>query len=186
MSGRDDDALRWDGDDDPTLEAGTAAPVAEEPTAQQDPVAQQDLAAQQDPAATADPLALPDGFTAVGKGANAVGHIAPDGTVTMPSEPAPMGNAALVTLGVLAGVYLLYTIGWFISGDRLRVVARLLVSDAAYLPAFVFAVAAPLLWFVTVVVVTRASAAWVRLALLVAGVVLLVPWPFVMVGAVGQ
>lgn len=163
----DDDALRWDGDDDPTLDVGAAE-------------------TEHDPAATADPAALPEGFTAVGKGAEKVGRIEKDGTVVMPGDRTPMSSATLVTLGILGGVYVIYTIGWIVAGERLRVVARLLVSDAAYLPALVLAVLAPALWFATTFVATRDAKTWVRVAWLVAGVVLLVPWPFVMVGAVGR
>jgi hypothetical protein len=65
-TGRDDDALRWDGDDDPTLDVGGVRAAAEEP------------------------LALPDGFTAVGKDSDKVGRIEADGTVVMPGEHAPM------------------------------------------------------------------------------------------------
>jgi hypothetical protein len=48
------------------------------------------------------------------------------------------------------------------------------------------AVCAPLLWFATTLLLTQRSPAWVRIVWLVAGVVLLVPWPFIMIGTVGQ
>jgi len=35
-------------------------------------------------------------------------------------------------------------------------------------------------------VLTRAKAAWIRIGLLLLGVVLLVPWPFVTVGVIGS
>lgn len=165
----DDDALTWDGDDDPTLDTsdarGAATPEAAAPAA---------------------PAALPDGFTAVGKGAETVGHIDADGTIVMPGDRAPMSNGALVTMGILGGIYAIYTIGWVVAGERLRVVARLLVAEWAYLPAFWCAVIAPLAWFGATFVATRDAKTWVRMAWLIAGVVLLVPWPFVLVGAVGQ
>jgi hypothetical protein len=41
-------------------------------------------------------------------------------------------------------------------------------------------------WFATELVVTRGRRLWVRFAWLVAGVVLLVPWPFIMVGVIGR
>ena len=175
-TGRDDDALRWDGDDDPTLDVGAAS---ETPESVPEP-------APAAPEPEPEPAALPDGFTAVGKGAERVGHIEEDGTVVMPGDRTPMGNAALVTLGILGGVYLIHTIGWIVAGERLRVVARLLVSDWAYLPCFWAAFLAPVLWFTACFVATLDSATWVRLAWLAAGIVLLVPWPFVMVGAVGR
>lgn len=159
-TGRDDDALRWDGDDDPTLDDGVRA-AAEEP------------------------LALPDGFTAVGKDSDRVGRIERDGTVVMPGDHLPMSNATLVTLGIIGGAYLLFTIGWIVGGLRLQGTAQFLVSPVGYQAALWLAIAAPLLWFVAAYVLSRTARTWVRLVWLVAGLVLLVPWPFVMVGAVG-
>lgn len=182
---RDDDALSWGGDDDPTLDTGAPRRPA---------------------AGDATSASLPDGFTAVGKGSEAVvsGDVPPrdaravdaadadaadaDAPATgEPGAPAPLGNVALVALGLLGGMYLLFTIGWFIGGSRLQAVAPLLlVSPAAYVPAFWLAVLAPAIWFVATLVLTRRSATWVRFVWLVAGAVLLVPWPFVMIGVVGQ
>ncbi|MFT3799417.1 DNA polymerase III subunit gamma/tau [Microbacterium sp.] len=156
----DSDALSWDGDDDPTLHAG-ARPAPE-------------------------PVALPQGFTAVGKGADEVGRIEVDGTVTMPGEPAPVSNTMLVVFGVVAGAYALFTIGGIIGGLRLEGIAQFLVSPIGYRFAFWLAVAAPALWFGTVFLLTRASKAWLRVVWLVAGLALLVPWPFMMIGAAGQ
>lgn len=167
---RDDDALSWDGDDDPTLEVGHR-PAAEPVTA---------------PTIAPEPAALPDGFTAVGKGSTTVGHIDADGTVTMPDAPTQMSNAMLVTLGILAGAYLLFTIGWIIGGLRLQGTAEFLVSPGGYAAALWLAVAAAPVWFLTVFVLTRAAKAWVRVLLLVGGLALLVPWPFILVGAVGR
>lgn len=150
----DDDALSWEGDDDPTLDAG--------------------------------PAALPDGYTAVGRGSDEVGRVHADGSVTMPGDRAPMGSAALITLGILGGVYLLYTIGWLIGGLRLQGSAQYLVTDVMYQGSLWLAVLAPAVWFGTVYLLTASSRPWVRPAWLIAGVALLLPWPFVMIGAVGQ
>ena len=183
--GTDDDPLAWGGDDDPTLEVGSK-PAAEEHVTT-DPGAEPDVA---EPAAVettdAETKALPDGFTAVGKGSDEVGRIRADGSVSMPGEREPMGNATLITLGILGGVYLLYAIGWIIGGLRLQGRAEYLVTDVMYQGSFWLAVLAPLLWFATVFLLTLRSQPWVRFAWLIAGVALLLPWPFVMIGAVGQ
>lgn len=163
---RDDDALHWDGDDDPTLESKPARTQPE--------------------AAPAAPVALPDGFTAVGRGADTVGHIEDDGTVVMPTEHKPLSSAALVSLGVIAGAYLLFVIGWIVGGLRLQGTAQFLVSQVGYTVALWLAVAAPVLWFGAVILLTRTSKPWIRIVWLVAGLVVLIPWPFVLVGVVGQ
>jgi hypothetical protein len=177
--GRDDDALSW-GDDDPTLDVGTSA------ARDTQPVTAPHTEAPDSPTPDAAPTALPDGYTAVGKGSDEVGRIEADGSVTMPEDRAPMGNATLITLGVIGGAYLLYAIGWVIGGLRLQGRADYLVTDIMYQGSLWLAVLAPLLWFGTVYLLTSNSKPWVRITWLIAGVVLLLPWPFVMVGAVGQ
>lgn len=187
-SGRDDDALSWDGDDDPTLDVGPAPDLASEPAddAPKEPAPE--------PAAEPQPVALPDGFTAVGKGSESIASRQDAASVTgddtigaaEADEKAPMSSAELITLGVLGGVYALFAIGWLIGGLRLQGWRPFLVTDAMYQGSLWLALLAPLLWFATVFLLTRAARAWVRIAWLAAGVVLLVPWPFVLIGAVGQ
>ncbi|MBW9118620.1 DNA polymerase III subunit gamma/tau [Microbacterium trichothecenolyticum] len=183
-TGRDDDALTWDGDDDPTLDHGASG----EPDDGSETVAE----------AASTPVELPEGFTAVGKGSETLGAAgsagappaaASDATTAAESatdEHRPMGNGALIAFGVLGGVYALYAIGWLIGGLRLQGKAQYLVLDVMYQGSLWLAVLAPLLWFATTLLLTRASRAWVRFAWLGAGVVLLLPWPFVMIGAIGQ
>lgn len=130
--------------------------------------------------------ALPGGWNAVGKGSDAVGRVEDDGTVTAPGQPPALSTALLLVLGVVGGVYLLYTIGWVVGGLRLKPLANLIVADAMYIPWFALAVAAPLLWFLASWVLTRGRAAWIRISILLLGVVLLVPWPFVTVGVIGS
>lgn len=181
MTSRDEDAFRWEGDDDP-------APV--EP-----------------------PAALPPGFRAVGRGSAAVPAAETEAgsppvrpgveaaaeshttSATDDSGPDGMGNAALIALGILGGIYLLFSIGWLIGGLRVHGIASFLVSGDGIAPpvwttgnaaAVGLAVAAPALWFTAVYTLTRRAAAWLRWVLLAAGVVLLVPWPFIVVGAFGS
>ncbi|MFS0852289.1 hypothetical protein [Microbacterium sp. 179-I 3D4 NHS] len=98
----------------------------------------------------------------------------------------PLSTAMLLITGVIGGVYLLYSIGWIVGGLRLQPLASFLVADAMFVPWFALAVAAPALWFLAGWVLTRGRASWIRVAVLLAGVVLLVPWPFVTVGVVGS
>ena len=189
-TGRDDDALSWDGDDDPTLDLGSSADAeaADAADADRDPR----------PAdGTGSTAELPKGFTAVGKGSDAVAtadgadeaSASADASAEHGSavaEREPMGNGTLVALGVLGGVYALYAIGWLIGGLRLQGRAQYLVLDVMYQGSLWLAVLAPLLWFATTFLLTRSSRAWVRFAWLAVGAVLLLPWPFVMIGAIGQ
>lgn len=171
---RDDDALSW-GDDDPTLDTGRA---------------------------------LPPGYVAVGKGSETISPTSAAGTDAdtaargdaaatedLPERgldradgdsSAPASNAALIILGVFGGVYALESIGWIIGGLRLQQYAEFLVAPLAYQVSLWLAVLTPLIWFVTVLLLTRGGRSWVRVLLLVAGAVLVLPWPFIMVGAIGQ
>lgn len=181
---RDDDALSW-GEDDPTLDTGHApgAPSAAAP--------------------------LPKGFTAVGKGSETISSDAnapraaaaataprgsgPDADAGQAADrgtdadtAGPTSNAALIILGIFGGIYALEAIGWVIGGLRLRAYAEFLVSPVAYQVSLWLAVLTPFIWFGTVLFLTRGGRTWVRVLLLAAGALLVLPWPFIMVGAIGS
>ncbi len=160
MSSDSDDALHWEGDDD----EASPRPV------------------------------LPRGWTPLGKGAETVvrpdaerhDSAATDEAADIAEEaepPAGMSTAALVTLGVLGGIYLLYIVGWFVDGLRLQGTATYLVTDVMYQVSLWGASLAPALWFLCVWVLTRKARTWARLLGLLLGVVVLIPWPFAMLGA---
>ena len=159
MARPNDDALAWEGDDDPTLAANPAAATP-----------------------------LPEGYRAVGRGSDRVGRSADadpagDRPLIDDAEPTPgMSNAALVGVGVFAGVYLLLSLGWLLGAGRLQLLAQLFLDPVAFQVTMWMAVLAPPIWFATVFLLTRSSRTWVRLTLLAAGAVLLVPWPFVLAG----
>ena len=169
MPRRDEDALSWDGDDDPTLDTGAPAPADA-------------------------PASVPAGWTPVGRGSAPRETPEPPASVapttatpaTETSENVGLGTAALVSVGVLGGVYLLFAIGWLIGGLRLQGRYRVLETDAMFQGALWLAAAAPLIWFATTLFATRKTRAWVRWLWLVFGALLLIPWPFLMIGAVGR
>jgi hypothetical protein len=129
--------------------------------------------------------ALPRGWNALGKGSDDVGRIEADGTISEPGEPQPLSTAMLVILGIVGGIYLLYTVGWVIGGLNLQANALFLIPEVMYHVALWAAVLAPALWFVAVWLLTRRSAGWVRVLGFLGGVILLVPWPFVMTAVMG-
>lgn len=147
------------------------------------------------PAASTPPAELPRGWRAVGKGSDVVHTVGDpedvdavtfagdreDDAVTAPSNEDPdlaFSNAGLLGLGVLAGVYLLYTIGWFAGAGRIAPVAPVLLGGDMHFELLKWmAIAAPFIWFVATFVLTRHSRAWKRFAWLIAGALLLVPWP---------
>lgn len=202
-TGRDDDALSWDGDDDPTLVSRPVAPATS--GAEDIEVVEVDTvvapSAGADATAPESSAALPDGWNAVGRGSDAVTTVGDDPAdlavdehrasnehraSVETDEAAPANtNVALIATGVLAGVYLLYAIGWLIGGLRLQGRASYLVTDVMYQGSLWLAALAPVIWFGTVLFATRRSRPCLRYAWLAVGVLLLVPWPFIMIGAVG-
>lgn len=165
-----DDALRWDGDDAdaPVAPPKKAPPAAAAPDAVGDDAAHDDA-----------PPPMPVEATAPSVSDTAEVPGADD------EEPAGTGNAALVFYGLIGGVYVLFAAGWIVGGFRLRPRASLLLGDWTYFPWMWLAALAPVLWFVAAWVMTRGKASWIRIVALIAGAALLVPWPFVMFGAVG-
>lgn len=98
-------------------------------------------------------------------------------------EPLPaIGTVTLLMLGVLGGIYLLYTIGWVLGGIGMQLPVTFTLPVVLYQGALWLAVLAPALWFVAVLAATRGSRSWVRMVWLLAGAVLLIPWPFVVSG----
>jgi hypothetical protein len=132
---------------------------------------------------------LPDGWTVAGGSATAEAtaeSTAGSGITPTPGErPGSQVTAsvALVGMGILAGIYLLYAVGWFIGVSRVGnpltdPVGQFMFSLGAWT-----AVASPLIWFGATFQLTRHRPR-TRIVFLLLGVVLLAPLPFI-IGAGG-
>ncbi len=183
---RDDDALSWGGDDDPTLNVGDkrAPEVRPSPPVQPEPGKPEPL--QPEPLQP-EPQPLQPAETSVATARH------PEPATTKPEDAdsdvdsdadsaAPLGNVGLVGIGMVAATFLLFALGWLLAGLRLRGLG-LPIPDVTVIALTAGAVLAPLVWFVAVLVFTRAWRTWQRFLLLILGIVLLVPWPFLSVGA---
>jgi hypothetical protein len=149
----DDDALSWAGDDDATLapgwkRVGATAGAAPAGASESAPTTDASAAASSRPDAPAD------------------------------AEPKQLGSVELVVLGVLGGVYLLYTVGWLLTAIRTSAPGLSVVGDAMYGFGLWMSVLAPALWFSLVAVLVKRPA--LRLVWLAVGAVVLVPLPFVL------
>jgi hypothetical protein len=126
--------------------------------------------------AVADPE-LPDGWSVPGRTA-----AAERGAEPRPASQ-PTASVALVGTGIVAGIYLLYAMGWFIGVSRTSnpltdPVGQFMFSLGAWI-----AVASPLIWFGATFQLTR-DRPRTRVVFLLLGVVLLAPVPFI-IGAGG-
>ncbi|MET4638298.1 DNA polymerase III subunit gamma/tau [Mycetocola sp. 2940] len=149
----DDDALTWAGDAEP------AAPPTRGTT----------------PTDAATPR-VAGGWKVVGK----PGRVA---TPDADRRQGQMSSVALVAFGILAGIYLLYTIGWLIAAQRATNAPTDIVGAAMYTVGLWFAVLAPALWIGATFWLTRASGSLrARFLALVAGAIVLIPWPFIVGG----
>jgi hypothetical protein len=99
-----------------------------------------------------------------------------DGPLAAKSMPAVL----LITYGILAGVYLIYTIGWVITVTRSTTTLPTIFGEAMFQLGELLAMASPAMWFASVVLLTRDRKPIVRLALLLVGLVVVVPWPFLL------
>jgi hypothetical protein len=152
-TGRDDDALTW-GDDDPTLDAGERSRPRDKRRT---------------------PTPVP---------AEPVKAVERDDT----NAPG-LGNVGLVVIGMIAMAYILFAVGWLIAGVRLyaefagQPAESLAVSAFTVMAIAVAAAVGSLVWFVAALALTKGRPVWVRFAWLIGGLVLLVPWPFLVTGA---
>jgi hypothetical protein len=154
---RDDDGLHWAGDDDPTLTPPIQAGTGPTERVEAEPTVLEQAELAEDAQVEAELAAAQ-------------------------KASAQLSSAALITLGIIGGIYLLYTIGWGI------VVARTTVTffplDSVFLEVcfrigqFLSIAAAPL-WFVSTLLLTQRRTWRSRLGWLLLGVFVLVPWPFI-------
>ena len=186
-SGEDnrDDALGWAGDDDPTLVSGDAAGETARPAAP----ASRALAATGDGSETGAEIEPetgtaadagtgsgepPEGWTVTGPASAVEAKAAADAAATRTAT----SSLALVSLGIFGGIYLLYTIGWFIGVGRIQTPPSDVLTEFMFSLGLWLAVAAPALWFAVTFWLTRAHPR-ARFGWLLLGVVLLVPLSFI-------
>lgn len=86
----------------------------------------------------------------------------------------------LVTYGLLGGIYLLYAFGWVITIMRNTVTIPNLLGEIMFQFGEFLAIGSGALWFLAVFWLTRGRRSIVRLLWLLLGLVVLVPWPFVL------
>ncbi|WP_438854892.1 DNA polymerase III subunit gamma/tau [Agromyces sp. M3QZ16-3] len=153
--GDDEEALRWEGDDDATLAPGWKR--VGEPSTPGDSSSDDEVA---DAAASA----RTDGDAAAGA----------DATDAAPQ----VGSAELVLLGVFGGAFLLYTLGWILTALRVTNSAADPVGQFMFALGLWLAVLAPALWFGVTFALTRGRVP-LRFTWLAVGAVVLLPVPFV-------
>lgn len=170
----DDDALSWAGDDDATLAPGwkRVGGGAAVPTSTPDAAAASSAATGVADDASTDTSSDTDAHVEPVVAATAGDDAAGDDTAKQ------LGSFELVALGVLGGIYLLYTVGWLLTVIRTTLPGQSVIGDAMYGFGLWMSVLAPALWFSLVAALVKRPA--LRLVWLAVGAVVLVPLPFVL------
>ena len=103
------------------------------------------------------------------------------GTAATSASKVPTSRALLVGYGILAGIFVLYLIGWIIGINRHApsYVGDGMLAEIAGGISTGLAIVSPVLWFGGIFLLTRHSGTVAKLAWQALGVVLLVPWIFV-------
>ena len=176
---RDDDALSWGGDDDPTLDVGDTRVPGRPGGAEPEPLEPLQPAAaptprHPEPVVGGEPAPEPVAEPTTG---SVVEDEDPDA-----AHAAPLGNVGLVGIGMVAATFLLFAVGWLLAGFRLDGLG-LPIPSVTVISLTIGAALAPIVWFVAVLALTRRWRTWQRFLLLIVGIVLLVPWPFLSLGA---
>jgi len=107
---------------------------------------------------------------------------APADTAPVVAKPAT-SSFLLVSYGILAGAFVLYTVGWVLGLRSVVFVEVDTLSRILSTTAQALAVLSPALWFGGTFVLTRGAKSLYRLLLLLAGLVATVPLPFILLGA---
>jgi len=93
--------------------------------------------------------------------------------------PAVMSSASLVVHGVLGGVFLLWAAGWIVAVGDFTNPFTDAISSLMWNLGELFAVVAPIAWFVAVIVLVPVDRTGRRLAWMALGALLVAPWPLV-------
>jgi hypothetical protein len=105
-----------------------------------------------------------------------------DATGDASAAPPATSSTMLVVYGVFGGAYLLYIVGWIIAVRRDTYTQGSLLSEIMYQFGEFLAIASPAVWIGAVLLLTRESRATARVLWLMAGLLLLAPWPFILGG----
>ncbi|WP_423918222.1 hypothetical protein ACPEEZ_09995 [Frigoribacterium sp. 2-23] len=93
-----------------------------------------------------------------------------------------MSSAALVGHGVFGGVALLSTAGWIAAWSGFAYTFATLFGTIMWRLGLLLAVAAPFIWFLTVMALVPRHRTARRLLLMTGGALLLAPWPLLIGG----
>ncbi len=175
MSTEDDEALAWAGDNDERLTTGSTSksPVRKRRAS---PSSSSEVVAPMASGSATDVSAQ----RVVGESWTPSEALPSTDTSGAEEEDAPKGlsSAALVTFGILGGIYLLFTVAWVLTAVRNPIQIEDALGSFTYNAGLWMASLAAPAWFGAVIMFGKARSLWWRFSLLLFGAALFIPWPF--------
>ena len=182
----DDDALTWAGDREdraPNVRASSSSkksaakkPADKKPDAKK-PAVKQPTAKK--PAATKNPASLIHPSVVGEKPDSTHDDVDPSfDELVQPDPPAQTSAGALVMYGLIAGVYLLFSVAWLIIALNPPINFFDVVSSFMWVSSLWFATVGGLIWFVATFILGRNRGFGWKFMMLLLGVVVLIPWPY--------
>jgi hypothetical protein len=124
------------------------------------------------------------GPSGVDKASAAKAAAKPRVKVIVDEAPKPRTSSLLlVTYGILAGAYLIYTLGWVAAIQRLGASVVGVLAQLMFGLGEGLAIASPAIWFAAVFVLLRGAKPLLRLVWLLVGLAVVIPWGFLLVRA---
>lgn len=100
-----------------------------------------------------------------------------------PDVPATLSSGGVIALGILGGIYLLFSAGWIVTAVRNPIQIADPLGSFMFILGLWLAVLAPAAWFAATLVFGRPRSFRWRLLSLVLGAALVIPWPYFIRGA---
>lgn len=100
----------------------------------------------------------------------------PEGGV---SQSKSMGSIELVSYGILAGIYLLFSIAWLITALSNPTEFADPLGNVMFVFGLWLTVLAPAAWFGAVLLFGRGKSLALRMTFLILGVIVFIPWPYI-------
>ncbi|GAB2822926.1 hypothetical protein GCM10027022_11800 [Alpinimonas psychrophila] len=169
MIDNDEEALAWAGDNDERLTTGStskspvrkrrASPSASPDTTPTSPAAAETVAERQ---------AVEQSWS---PSENVAAKIDEDG-------PGGLSSREGIVLGVLGGIYLLFSAAWIVTALRNPVQIADPLGSITFIAGLWMAALAPAAWFAATLVYGRRRSFLWRFILLTVGAILVIPWPY--------
>jgi hypothetical protein len=172
MSTEDDEALSWVGDNDERLTAGATSTSPIRKRRESPSSSSQDKT---------EPSTALGGESGGKPGAKT--DVKPDTAAEADADlPRGISSGEGIALGVLGGIYLLFTAAWIVTALGNPVQIEDPVGSFMFVFGLWLAAAAPALWFAAMLVMGRRRSFLWRFAMLALGAALVIPWPYLIRG----